>query len=81
MHRATEAVARLYKTSILGYHYASVPTVSIHDLDTTREVLNNPDVDGRPIFPMVRARDPLFNVWGKILHLWHITHFLLTKFF
>lgn len=65
IHRATETVARWYNTNILGFFYGSIPILAVHDLDTTMEVLNNPDLDGRPIFPMVRARDPLFKAWGK----------------
>lgn len=38
----------------------------VHDLDTTKDVLNNPDMDGRPEFAMVRARDPFFKALGKV---------------
>lgn len=81
MHRATNIVARWYGTSILGFHFGSTPTLAVHDLDTTKEVLNNPDLDGRVIFPLVEARDPLFNVWGvinMILNVWNI-HFIIKS--
>lgn len=68
IHRATETMARWYNTSILGYHYKSIPSITTIDLDSTKEMLNNSDMDGRPVFELVRSRDPFFNVWGEILH-------------
>lgn len=38
--------------------------MSVHDLKTCKEVMNNPDLDGRPIFELIKARDPDFNVYG-----------------
>lgn len=65
LHRATDALARWYRTPVLGLHYAgNLPAMTVHDMATTKEVLNNPDLDGRPIFNMVRARDPQFEVYG-----------------
>lgn len=65
LHRATEWLARRwYRTPVLGFWYVDVPTVSVHDMQIAREVLNNPAIDGRPVFPMVLARDPDFRAWG-----------------
>lgn len=64
LHRATETLARWYQTPVLGFHYDTIPSMTVHDMATTKEVLNNPDLDGRPVFNLVRARDPAFNVWG-----------------
>lgn len=65
LHRATEWLGKWYQTPVLGIHYAgNVPAMAVLDMATTKEVLNNPDLDGRPVFAMVRARDPMFNVWG-----------------
>lgn len=76
MHRAGETLARWYNTSIMGFYFGTVPCMLVLDLDTTKEVLNNPDMDGRPIFPMVRARDPFFGVFGETFFI----AFWVTKF-
>lgn len=64
LHLATTTLAKWYGTKILGIYYGSSHVMVVHDLDTTKEVLNNPDLDGRPIFPIVEARDPFFRVFG-----------------
>lgn len=65
LHRATETLARWYRTPVLGFHYAgNVPAMTVHDTDTALEMLRNPDFDGRAIFDIIRARDPDFDAWG-----------------
>lgn len=64
LHRATETLARWYRTPVLGFTYVTTPAVTVHDMATAKEVLNNPDIDGRPVFMLVKARDPTYGVWG-----------------
>lgn len=64
LHVATTALARWYRTDVLGFYYRSVPVVTVHSLRHTREVLLNPDLDGRPVFELIRIRDPQLGVWG-----------------
>lgn len=65
LHRATETLGRWYNTTVLGLHTGSGPCVTVHDLDTSKEALSNPDLDGRPYLPLATLRDPLFKIWGK----------------
>lgn len=70
LHRATEYLSKIYKSTIVGFYYGPLLGVTIHDLKTCKEVMNNPDFDGRPLFEIVRARDPEFNLWGICLWNW-----------
>lgn len=64
MHLATAAVARWYRTDVMGFFYRQVPVITVHSLRLTREVLLNPLMDGRAVFELVRVRDPQLNVYG-----------------
>lgn len=68
LHRATETLSRWYRTPVLGFHYAgNVPVMTVHEMSVARELLNNPDFEGRPVFELVRARDPDNDVHGIFL--------------
>lgn len=64
IHLATATLARWYKTKILGFFYGPYRLITVHDMDTTKEVLNNPDISGRAMLPFVQARDPDFKIFG-----------------
>lgn len=64
LHLATTALARWYRTEVLGFYYRNALVVTTHSLRRTREVLLNTDLDGRPVFELIRIRDPQLDVWG-----------------
>lgn len=41
--------------------------MSVHDLTAAKELLNNPDFEGRPVLELIRARDPDFVMRGIFL--------------
>lgn len=64
-HRATQWLCKYYKSKLLGFYYGNdFVGIAVHDLATCKEVLQNPDLDGRPIFMLAKTRDPKFDVWG-----------------
>lgn len=64
LHCAIDRFCRHYKTTLLGFYYGPVPLIVCNDVDTVKEALNNPDLDGRPNLLLAQLREPNFNLRG-----------------
>lgn len=65
MHRAIDWLCKYYETDVLGLYAAHFPTVVANTAATVKELLNNPDLDGKPQLLLARLRDPEFTVRGN----------------
>lgn len=61
---ALTRLAKWYGTDVLGFYYGATRCVTMHGMDVSREALLNPDLDGRAVFELVRARDPNWGAYG-----------------
>lgn len=65
MHRAIDWLCKYYETDVLGLYAAHFPTVVANTTAAVKELLNNPDLDGKPQLLLARMRDPDFTIRGN----------------
>lgn len=61
IHNAIDKLCKFYKSSVIGFYTGSALTVIANDQKTIKEMLFNPDFDGRNDFLIVRLREPNYN--------------------
>jgi hypothetical protein len=54
LHLAIQSLCNRYKTKVIGFYYGKTPVAIANDPDSVREVLFNPDFDGRNEIYLVR---------------------------
>lgn len=64
LHFAIEKLCNFYKSKVIGFYTGSTLTVVVNDQKIIREVLFNPDFDGRGDFFIGRLRDPNYKLKG-----------------
>lgn len=62
LHLAIKKLCKFYNCWVIGYHVADSLTVIANDQKTIREILFNPDFDGRNDFFIGRLREADFNL-------------------
>lgn len=66
LHKAIDLLCKYYKTDVLGLYAAHYPTVVANTTITAKEMLNNPNLDGKPGLKLAQLRDPDFTVRGNV---------------
>lgn len=64
IHIAVKKLWKFYKTSVIGFYYGNNLIAIANDQKSIREVLFNPDFDGRGDFLLARLREPSFALKG-----------------
>lgn len=64
LHLAVDTLCKYYKTSIVGFFQGNYYVVVANDQKSAREMLFNPDFDGRNDFLLGRLREPDFKLRG-----------------
>jgi Cytochrome P450 len=64
LHYAIEKLCKFYKSSVIGFYTGDYLTVVANDQKSVREVLFNPDFDGRNDFFIGRLREPNYMIKG-----------------
>lgn len=64
LHRAIDWLCKFYTTDVLGLYAANFLTIVANTAATSKELLNNPDLDGKPQLLLASLRDPEFTIRG-----------------
>lgn len=64
LHFAINKLCKFYKSSVIGFYDGPALTVVANDQKSIREMLNNPDFDGRNDFLIGRLREPDYKLNG-----------------
>lgn len=64
LHVAIEKLCKFYKSTVVGFYTGDTLTVVANDAKSIREILFNPDFDGRNDFFITRLREPNFKLKG-----------------
>lgn len=64
LHVAVDKLCKFYRSSVIGFYTGETLTVIANDQNSIREVLFNRDFDGRNDFPIVRLREPNYELKG-----------------
>lgn len=64
VHKAVDWLCKYYKTDVLGLYAAHFPTIVANTTETSKELLNNQALDGKPALKLAQIRDPDFVVRG-----------------
>lgn len=64
IHLAIDKLCKFYKSSVIGFYSADTLTVIANDQKSIREMLFNPQLDGRNDFLIGRLREPEYKLRG-----------------
>lgn len=64
LHLAIQKLCKYYKSNVVGFYFGNTLCVISNDQETVREVLFNPDFDGRNEIFLARLRSKNFNLRG-----------------
>lgn len=64
-HKAIETLCNYYKTDVLGFYIADIPTIVAHTTETGKQCLLNPDLDGKPQLKLAQLRSPDMSIRGN----------------
>lgn len=63
-HAAVQKLCKFFKTTVIGFYTGDTLTVIANDPKSIRELLFNPDLDGRNDFFIGRLREPNYKING-----------------
>lgn len=60
LHFAVDRICEFYKSTVIGLHLGTFPTIIINDLANLKKSLYHRDFDGRPDILLAQMRHPEF---------------------